>query len=142
MKEYFSLSQNKRREITDKIKQILSEEKDIVFVFIFGSFLNAPSFRDIDIGVYINSIKKDEIFDYELKLSKKIADKCDFSFDIFDVKVLNFTPRAFLNNIFSRGNLLFSKDDQSLSNMIENTSLDAIANEYIAYQSLKELAPA
>lgn len=142
MKEYFSIKQNERQEITKKIKQVLLEKEDVVFVFIFGSFLDSPSFRDIDIGIYVDGIRKDEVFDYELKLSKRIADECNLPFDIFDVKVLNFAPKAFLNNIFSRSKLLFSKDDQLLSDMIESTSLDAIANEYISYQSLKELIPA
>jgi len=142
MQEYLSLNQNKRQKITKKVKQILSAEKDVVFGFIFGSFLDAPSFRDIDIGVYVDSIRENEVFDYELKLSKKIADECDFSFDIFDVKVLNFAPSHFLNNIFSRGKLISCKNRQLLSAMIERTSLDAVSNEHIVHQSLKELVPA
>jgi len=141
MNEYLSLEPNKRREITKKIKQVLLEEKNLVFAFIFGSFLNAPSFKDIDIGIYVKKIEKEEIFDYELKISKKIADACNLAFDIFEVKVLNFAPNSFLNSIFSRGQLLFCKNSQLLSDIIENTSLEALANEHIAYQSLKELVP-
>lgn len=141
MKEYLSLSPDKRRGITEKIKTILFGEKEIVFAFIFGSFLDAPSFRDIDIGIYLDNMKEDEIFDYELKISKNIADECSLPFDIFEVKILNFASISFLNNIFSRGQLIFSKNHQLLSDMIENTSLDTIANEYVASQSLKELVP-
>lgn len=140
--EYLFLDQNKRQEIKEKIKQILFKEKDVVFAFIFGSFLSSSSFRDIDVAVYTHGIKKGDIFDYELKISKEIADGCDLTFDIFEVKVLNFAPNSFLNNIFNRGQLLFSKNYQLLSDIIENTSLDAITNEYIAYQSLRELVPA
>lgn len=142
MKEYLSLDSGKRRKITEKIKTTLFGEKDIVFAFIFGSFLDAPSFRDIDIGIYLDSIKEDKVFDYELKISKNIADECGLSFDIFEIKVLNFAPISFLNNIFNRGELLFCKNQQLLSDMIENTSLNAIVNESISYQSLKELVPA
>jgi len=142
MKEYLTLETNKKEAIVQNIKQTLIKETDIIFAFIFGSFLDAPSFRDIDIGIYATGIKEDEVFDCELKLSKEISDACDLPFDIIEVKVLNFAPGYFLNNIFSRGKLLFSKDQQLLSEMIENTSLDALANEHIAYQSLKELVPA
>ncbi len=141
MGEYLSFKPKKRQEITKKIKQIISKRKEIVFAFVFGSFLDSPSFRDIDIGVYVKDFKKDKIFDYELELSKIIANACNLPFDIIEVKVLNLTPNSFLNNIFSRGKMLFSKNDQFLSNIIENTSLEAVANEYIAYQSLKELVP-
>lgn len=142
MKEYLSIKIEERPEIIEKIMQALSKDKGVVFAFIFGSFLDAPSFRDIDIGVYLDKIRKEEVFEQELELSKKIADKCGLPFDIVEVKVLNFAPNSFLNNIFSRGQLLFARRQQFLSDLIEVSSLDAIANEHIAYQSLKELIPA
>lgn len=141
MNEYLSLNIDKREEIKGKIKEVLFEEKDIIFSFIFGSFLDSPSFRDIDIGVYVKGIEKGNVFDYELKISEKIALTCGLPFDIFDVKILNFSPNPFLNNVFSKGEILFSKNYPLLSDMIENTSLETIANEYISYQSLKELVP-
>lgn len=141
MKEYLSIGPEKRQEIIKKIKDVLENNKNIVFAFIYGSFLGSLSFRDIDIGVYIDNSKKDEIFDDELKLSKEIADGCGLPFDIIEVKILNLAPNYFLNNIFTHGKLLFSRDKKLLSNLIENTSLDALVNEYIIYQSLKELVP-
>lgn len=142
MDEYLSFGQNKRDEIKEKIKQTLLKEKGAVFSFIFGSFLSSPSFRDIDIAVYADKLDKNEVSDYENNLGEKIAKKCGLPFDIFEVKVLNFAPSHFLNNVFNRGQMLFSRDNKLLSDLIENTSLDAIANEYITYQSLKELVPA
>jgi hypothetical protein len=141
MEDYLCIPFNKREEIIEKIKQVLLEKKGLVFAFVFGSFLDAPSFRDIDVGIYVNNIKEKEIFDYELELSKKIAAKCGLSFDVFEVKVLNFAPGSFLNNVFKNGRMLFSRNKQMLSDMIEYTSLDAIANEYISLQSLRDLVP-
>lgn len=144
MKEYLSIPLNKRQGIIKKIKHSLLKEKSVVFVYVFGSFLGAPSFRDIDIGIYVKDHNKNQkdFFDYELELSKKIAGVCGLPFDIFEVKVLNSAPSHFLNNVFKNGELLFSKSDEILSSLVENTSLDAIANEYIARQSLRELIPA
>lgn len=142
MDEYLSFDQNKRDEIKEKIKQTLLKEKSVVFAFIFGSFLDSPSFRDIDIAVYLDKIDKKDIFNYENDLGEKIAKECGLPFDIFEVKVLNFAPSHFLNNVFNRGEIIFCKDEKILSNLIESTSLDALANEYVAYQSLKELVPA
>ncbi|MBU1102496.1 nucleotidyltransferase domain-containing protein [Patescibacteria group bacterium] len=142
MKEYLSIKLDEREEIIEKIKGVFSERENVVFAFVFGSFLNAPAFRDIDIGVYADKIKKDEVFDYELKLSELLAGHSDLPFDVFEVKVLNFAPNSFVNNVTKNGRLLFSKDESLLSDIIEKSSLEAIANEYIAYQSLKELIPA
>lgn len=142
MDEYLSFEQNKRAEIKGKIKHVFLKEKGVAFSFIFGSFLDSPSFRDIDIAVYLDKIEKKDIFDYENGLGEKIAKECGLTFDIFEVKILNFAPSHFLNNVFNRGEMLFCRNEKLLSDLIENTSLDALANEYIAYQSLKELVPA
>lgn len=142
MKEYLTYGIDKRMEIIQKIRRDLTEKNHIIFAYVFGSFLDAPSFRDIDIGIYITGIKEDDVFACELELAEKISGACNVPFDIIDVKVLNFVPRHFLNNIFCNGTLLFCRNQQLLSEMIENTSLDTIANENIACQSLKELVPA
>lgn len=142
MREYLSYGDEKRKDIIQKVTTCLKNKNNIVFAYIFGSFSDAPSFRDIDIGVYITEIRKDDVFDYELQLANEISSAANVPFDIVDVKILNFAPDHFLNSIFCSGILLFCRDMQLLSEMIENTSLNALANEDIAYQSLKELVPA
>lgn len=140
-KEYLLMSQNERQKITDKIKEILSADERIVFAYIFGSFLDSKSFRDIDVGIYFNKILKEEVFNEEIKMAEKISKKCDISIDIIDAKILNLAPSHFLNNVFKNGTVLFSKNEKLLSSIIEETSLTAVANEYFSYQSLKELVP-
>lgn len=141
MEHYMTINVLQRKKITEAIKEVLLKENNIVFAFIFGSFTNAPSFRDIDIAIYVKNMRKNEAFDYECELSQKISQVCGLSFDIFDCKVLNYAPSSFLTSVFRDGTLLFSRDDQLLTDMIENTSLDALANEYISFVSLKELIP-
>lgn len=141
MKEYFSLEPDRKQEIIKIIRDTLLRNKNIVFSFVFGSFLESPSFRDIDVSVYVNNIEKEEIPDYELKLSKEISEACGLPIDFIEVKILNFAPIIFLNNIFNNGKLIFSQDYKLLTDLIENSSLEAISNEHIAYQSLKELVP-
>lgn len=140
-KEYLSMSQNDRQEIAEKIKKILFSEKEVIFAYVFGSFLDSPSFRDIDVGIYVDNIAKENVFDKELEMAKKISEACGLPSDYIDVKILNFAPSHFLNNIFKNGTLIFSKNKKQLSDRIEETSLNAIANEYFAYQSLRELVP-
>ncbi|MGB9682492.1 MAG: nucleotidyltransferase domain-containing protein [bacterium] len=75
-----------------RLKILLLRESDIVFAYLFGSFLDGLSFRDIDIGIYLNNIKEEEV-----------------PIDIIDVKVLNFAPNSFLNSIFKYGRLILPK---------------------------------
>lgn len=140
-KEYLSMNQSDRQKIAEKIKKILFREKEIVFAYVFGSFLSSPTFRDIDVGIYVGEIAKKNVFDKETEMARKISEACGLPIDFIDVKILNFTPSHFLNNVFKNGMFLFSKNEKLLSDTIEKTSLDAIANEYFSYQSLKELVP-
>ena len=74
-------------------------------------------------------------------MAKKISEACGLPIDVIDAKILNFAPSHFLNNVFKNGVVLFSKNEKLLSDLIEETSLNTVANEYFSYQSLKELVP-
>ena len=139
MKEYYSIDLNKRTEMIKIITQCLLNEGRVVFAYVFGSFLKDPSFRDIDIGVYIKDYDEGGKAKIELELARKIAENIGMSFDNIEINVLNSAPYSFLANIFSRGRLLFSNDNELLPDLIEKSSLSALSNEYIAYQSLREL---
>lgn len=141
MKEFFSVSIKKKLEIEEKISGILFREKNVIFSLIYGSFLFSPSFRDIDIGIYISKPEKNQVLELETELSRKIAQAVELPIDAVEVAILNFAPNHFLSNIFSKGKTLFCKDEKLLSDLMENSSLEAIANENAAVQSLKELIP-
>ncbi len=141
MKEYFSLDQKDRQHAIEIIEKTLSKRKDVVFAFLFESFLDSPSFRDIDIGVYVDAVAEKEVFDREVDVARLISKAIGKPLDIIEIKILNFAPKSFLNNIFSRGRLLFSKNGRLLASLVEDTSLEALANEHLARQSLKELIP-
>lgn len=142
MKTYHSISSKEKDKITDKIKEILAEKEDVVFAVVYGSFLSSPSFRDIDIGIYIKGIKKKDVVDCEAEIAREIAEACNFPIDIVDAIIINFAPVSFLSDIFSTGKIAFSRDQKTLTDLIEKSSLEAISNEYIAAQSFKELVPA
>lgn len=141
MREFYHLEKEKRKEIIDKIRDILYKKEDIIFAYIYGSFLDNLSFRDIDIGIFFKEVCKEDLSDIEFSLAKEISSEVNLPFEIIDLRILNGAKRPFLNSIFRTGLLLFSRDDEFLSNLIEETSLEAISNEYISYLSLKELLP-
>lgn len=142
MKEYYSINPKKREKIAEEIKKILSEKKEVVFAVAFGSFLFAPAFRDIDIGIYFENIEKEDVFEREVDIAGEIAKICNLPIDVIEIKILNFAPDSFMANVFSQGKFIFIRDGKMLADLIEKISLTAIANEYISYQSLKELVPA
>ena len=139
MKEFLSMKDGEKEKLVRRIKDVLSSYKEISFAYLFGSFTDSSTFRDIDIGIYLYNIKREEVFDFEFRVSEKISEAIGVDIEYIDVRVLNFAPYPFLNSIFKDGKLLFARDMDFLTDLIEETSLDAIANEYISEESLREL---
>ncbi len=142
-KEFLSFSSKEKDEICSKIKKILEQEDEVLFAYIFGSFLYSSNPRDIDVAVYITppgSINKNDLIKLEAKIADKISKEIKISFDKIDTRILNFSPNYFFSNVFSQGKLLFTGDKNLLSEMIEKTSLESLKNELISLQSLGELS--
>ncbi|NOY78834.1 MAG: nucleotidyltransferase domain-containing protein [Calditrichaeota bacterium] len=51
------MTRRKKEEIKKEIKDILSAEKEVERIIIFGSFLNSENPNDIDIAIFQNSQK-------------------------------------------------------------------------------------
>ncbi len=49
------------------------KEENIIFAYLYGSFLNGISFRDIDIGIYLDKANEKDIEELELRLTKEIS---------------------------------------------------------------------
>ena len=113
--------------IERKIKNILGRESQIIFAYLYGSFLGSRNFRDIDIAIYLkNKISFRFIADLELKLSKVL----NLSLDIFDIRILNGileNPDAFsllyLDRLFTEGKLIVNKDFKVLGDFLEEYNL-------------------
>jgi len=120
MKKHFILKHsNKMNRITKKIKEIIRSEKEILFAYLHGSFLEKEKYRDIDMGVYLDEkkIMGIDIVDYEIALSLKLEKKLRMP---VDVKVINFAPLSFKYNV-SCGLLLFSRDESKREEFLSRT---------------------
>lgn len=108
MVKYYKLNKDKKENIQKKITKILKNEKNIVFVYLHGSFLK-NRFRDIDLGIYIeNHLSKKEILKYELHLEEKLSRNIKYSCDI---RILNKAPLSFKFSVIKNGIILFSRDE-------------------------------
>lgn len=139
MKEYFyTLSKKEKERVIKKIKKQLFQRKEIVFAYLYGSFLEDPCFRDIDVGIYLNEkmIKPEKFFRYQMELSGIIKVPAKY---LIDLRILNEAPFSFLASVFSKGKLLFSRDDNFLTNLIEKVSAEEMASESFLSQAFREL---
>ncbi|MBP8718621.1 MAG: nucleotidyltransferase domain-containing protein [Candidatus Atribacteria bacterium] len=104
-----------KKEIKEKIEEIIQSRKEIVFAYIFGSFKEKENFNDIDLGVYLDeSIKEANNIFYEIELSNQIEEKIKIPVDIIKLNSAS-DPVAF---IVTQGILIKNIDDNLRTNFV------------------------
>lgn len=105
----------KKNQISKKEKEIiikgiasrLKKRKNIIFSYIFGSFVQDGKFSDIDIGVLCTEEISREPFNFEFDLEEEIKSYTKFP---VDVRILNHAPLSFVYHVIKEGILVTEKD--------------------------------
>lgn len=108
----------KRVIVLDTLRTELAQEDDIVFAYLYGSFLDGVGFHDVDVGVYRGPGLSDSHSLRAGELSECLSARVEIP---VDVRIVNEAPISFLYHVL-RGMLLFSRDDVRLAEMIEDTT--------------------
>ena len=94
--------------IIQKIRSRLSQEKNIVFAYVHGSFLGENGFNDIDIAVFLDpKTAAPNPVDLGIALSLKLEKSLNVP---VDVKILNSAPLSFRYHA-TKGKLILDCDD-------------------------------
>ena len=128
--QFFRLDKEKRRALTDHIVDVLRDEQAILFAFLHGSFLSEPSFRDIDVGIFLDGDPPSGHLDVELDLSQRIEDDLESEFPV-EVKIVNQAPLSFRFSVI-KGKLLFVRNDDILVDFMTTT-----ARQYLDFAPLR-----
>jgi len=102
-----------RERLTQAVKERLMRETDILFAYLHGSFVNAESFRDIDVGIFTAAPKG---FSFESDLSCELSHA--LGHDV-EVRAVNEAPVAFQMAVLRDGIALFSRSDDARADFIE-----------------------
>lgn len=107
----YKITINNKKEITNNIKYSLEKYPEIIFAYIFGSFVEPemPFFRDIDIGVYIKDYKESDWHRYEIELPRQLEKQLKYKYPL-DLTVINTADILLVKNII-QGELLFVRDE-------------------------------
>lgn len=109
------------------MKEVLTQERRLVFAYAYGSFVKEESFRDIDIGIYVKN--RDEnpfVISSNIKTQLSLLLKqegLNITADHFDVKVINDAPFTFMKRVVQEGILLVDHDPDLRTDLIEHISL-------------------
>jgi predicted nucleotidyltransferase len=117
----------------------LESRQEIIFAYLYGSFLdeNLP-YHDIDIAVYLDptwALERD-LFEYEMTLSVDLTLALHVP---VDVRVLNEAPLGFQHSVLHRGEVLFSRSDERLTDFIEQVGLAYMDFSYYVREYLQEV---
>ncbi len=119
-----------RLEVFETMRTVLQREPNVVFAFVHGSFVSEPSFRDIDVGVFLETENASRYLDFELDLSQRIEDALESKLPV-EVKVINEAPLSFRFHVI-RGELLFTRNEDFLVDYMTST-----ARQYLDYAPMR-----
>jgi predicted nucleotidyltransferase len=104
-----SLKNSSKHKIIQEIRNRLSQETNIVFAYVHGSFLDEDTFNDVDIAVFVekNTLKPNPV-DFEISWSLKLEKSLNIS---VDVKILNAAPLSFRYHA-TKGKLIIDRDEE------------------------------
>jgi predicted nucleotidyltransferase len=104
----------KKIDLTPIIKEVLKNEKRVLFAYLHGSFLRERDYRDVDIAVFAARDVEPHLLSADLKVA--LHRRTGVSPDVFDVRIINDIPDngnlfslLFLKNVFVNNALLVDR---------------------------------
>ena len=109
-----------RAEIVRKLETHLQQREEILFAYIYGSFVEYRFFRDIDIAVFVKEdrVPHEKALEYQLHLTALTEQNVGVT--PLDIRVINYAPVGF-RYYATKGILLFSRDEEVRCNFLEDT---------------------
>ncbi|MGC9336226.1 MAG: nucleotidyltransferase domain-containing protein [Anaerolineae bacterium] len=142
----FQPSPAEREQVLEAIRQALEARPDVLFAYVHGSFLEDRPAHDVDVAVYLapGTGEHDTMVAPAMAPAVAAALAADLEKAIrpvyylpVDVRLLNEAPTAFRYHAF-RGRLLFSRDEEVRSAMVERTVAIYLDRKPLLDQALKE----
>jgi uncharacterized protein len=130
----YSANDEERRDVVNRLAAALAREPNIAFAYLYGSFVGAEAFHDIDIGVYESRCAPGQDTMYVLELTQRLAGLVPFP---VDVRILNDAPVSFLYHVL-RGRPIHIQDDEVLTDLMEQTVRQYLDMAPLLRQSTRE----
>jgi len=130
----YQLGREGKEKLIERLRDFLRSRDEVVFAYVFGSFLEEETFHDIDIGIYLSEIPQEESTQYGLALSQTLSSNLRIP---VDARVLNFAPVSFLYHVI-RGKLIIERDEELSTTLAEQTIQRYLDLKPLVYRGMKE----
>ncbi|MDA8337518.1 MAG: nucleotidyltransferase domain-containing protein [Peptococcaceae bacterium] len=122
MEAAFTLGKEDRQRLQESLARLLAGRGEILFAYLFGSFVHDPGFHDLDAGIYLRedvlpSTSPDGTLGYETALGIDLEKNLGYP---VDVKVLNHAPVALCHAV-TNGLVLLSRNEEARFSWVEGT---------------------
>jgi uncharacterized protein len=124
------IGEEQQRGLITELKTCFSKRVDVAFAYIYGSFSEGNSFRDIDIAVYLLEFNEESV--PESDLSFTLSKSTGYP---IEVMILNRAPVSFQLSVLKKGVLLVSKSEDLRTDFI-----DDVGRRYRDYSHFRNLA--
>ena len=111
----YQLDAEARAHVREQLARELATHADVAFAYLYGSFVESDVFHDVDVGVYFSPPPPTGA--RALALAQFLSDRAKLP---VDVRPLNGAPVSFVYHVL-RGQLLLSRDDALLAEIMEQT---------------------
>ncbi len=115
MSRVYRLDREGRERVLASLSAALTGRREVVFACVFGSFLGADAFRDVDVAIWVTE-RADRRLDLELAAS--LSRQLDLP---VDVRRINEAPLPFLFHAL-QGRVVAVRDEVLLANLMERTA--------------------
>lgn len=130
----FFLNQKQKEQLVRHLENILRAREEVVFAYLYGSFAENLPLHDIDVGIYVKGIEREECTSYSLALSQILSREVQVP---VDVRVLNFAPVPFVYQVI-RGALIFDRNEELRVRVVEETVRKYLDLKPIIHKGIKE----
>jgi len=103
---YIKLPDKERILLLERLASRLKADPEILFAYVYGSFIKREFFKDLDVAVWLKNLSK--AFSYVVDFSARLEIELGVP---VDVQVLNEAPLPFKFHVLTEGKLLCSEDE-------------------------------
>lgn len=96
-----------KEEIRTEVNRYLFEHQEVIFTYLFGSFVQKDTFRDIDIGIYVNPYP--DMIHFGM-MQSELDDLLESKVDLILLNDIFAKDPVFGHQVITNGELLFCRD--------------------------------